>query len=247
MKRSSLAVSTILAALLASPAVAAAQLVVQFDAANPPFMFDKGGAAAGLYPAVFAEAFKRAELTVKLQAVPWKRALAALDEGQVGVGGIYQNAERLAKYDFSPAIFEERIAIYVAAGQEAGGKLEELFGKRVGVLRGWSYGDAFDAAAAAGKITKEELESDGQNLTKLAGGRLDAVLAIVESGDAQVKALKLEGKVKRRPGLLVTNPVYLAFSKGAGKKDVLAKLAQAVQAMKKDGSFDAIVKAELSR
>ncbi len=237
----------VLGLLSVAPRQVLGQVTVQFDAANPPFMFQRGGAPAGLYPVLFAEAFRRAGVKATLRAVPWRRALAALDAGRAGVGGIYQNAERAAKYDFSPPFFQERIAIYFPAGKDASGTLEDLLGKRVGVLRGWSYGDAFDAAAAAGKLSREEVESDEQNLRKLAGGRLDAVLAIVESGDEQVRAAKLETRVKRLPGLLLTNPVHLAFAKSADKKDVLAKFAAAIEAMKKDGSFDAIVKAELGR
>lgn len=77
-------------------------------------------------------------------------------------------------------------------------------------------------------------------------GRLDAVVAIVESGDAAVKALALGAKVKRLPKELAVNEVYLAFGKSAGKRAVLASFDKAIEAMKKDGTFEAIVKKSFS-
>lgn len=91
------------------------------------------------------------------------------------------------------------------------------------MLRGWSYGDAFDGAAAAGKLTKEEVESDELNFKKLGSARVDAVLAIVEAGDAQIAAQGLQAQVKRPQGLLATNQVFLAFSKAAAQTELLAR------------------------
>mgnify|MGYP003339158857 CR=1 FL=1 len=88
---------------------AAAKDLVLFDEANPPYMYGSEGKAVGIYPALLAEAFKRAGIEVECQAGPWKRDLAGLDAGANGVGGIYKNAERLLKYDYSDKLFDEVI------------------------------------------------------------------------------------------------------------------------------------------
>lgn len=222
----------------------AAQETVQFDAANAPFMFAaKDGSAAGLYPALFKEAFKRMGVKVTLAAVPWKRALADTDAGIAGTGGIYQNSDRLKKYDFSDPYYEERLAIYVMAGKEFKFEnLADLTGKSFSVLKGWSYGDEFDNAVKAGKIKSDDGATDDQtNFKKLTIGRCDAVISVVESGTASIQALKLEGKVVSLPKLLVTNKVYLAFGKTANKTKVLADFNKAIAAMQKDGTFKSIV------
>lgn len=235
---------TIVAGLLfAAAAHLGAQELVQFDQANPPFMYSKGGQAAGLYPALFNEAFSRMRVNAVLSAVPWKRALDDTDNGKSGTGGIYQNSDRLKKYDFSEPFFEERLAIFVPAGKEFPfAKLEDLFGKSFNVLSGWSYGDSFDAAVKAGKIASDGGASNDQNnFLKMMNGRNDAVIAIVESGEAAIKTLKLQGKVKMLPNYLVVNKVYLAFGKSARKTAVLAAFNKAMSEMKKDGAFDKIV------
>jgi polar amino acid transport system substrate-binding protein len=221
-----------------------AQEIVQFDAANAPFMYAaKDGKAAGLYPALFKEAFNRMGVKVTLNSVPWKRALSDTDAGLAGTGGIYQNADRLKKYDFSDPYYEERLAIYVLAGKEFKfDSIADLTGKTFSVLKGWSYGDEFDNAVKAGSIKSDDGATDDQtNFKKLAIGRCDGVISVVESGTASIQALKLEGKVVALPRLLVTNKVYLAFAKTANKTKLLADFNKTMAAMEKDGSFKSIV------
>ncbi|OHE64658.1 MAG: hypothetical protein A2Z99_19630 [Treponema sp. GWB1_62_6] len=225
-----------------------AQELVQFDQANPPFMYAKGEVAAGLYPALFKEAFSRMGVRTELTAVPWKRALDDTDAGRAGTGGIYQNSERLKKYDFSEPFYEERLAIFVPTGKEFGfDKMEDLYGKSFNVLSGWSYGDDFDAAVKAGKITSDSgATNDKSNFLKMMDGRNNGVISIVESGEAAIKALKLEGKVKMLPKFLVINKVYLAFGKTARKEQILAAFNKAMYDMKRDGTFNKIVEESFS-
>lgn len=220
---------------------------VMLDVSNPPFMYGGDGKALGVYPAILAEAFKKMGVPLEMEAVPWKRAIAAIDEGKAGVGGIYKNEERLKKYDYSDKLFDEVILVYVRKGAEfefTG--VPSLAGKKVGVLRGWSYGDDFDAAAKAGKITADEAEGDGQNFAKLAAGRVDAVLAVRESGDINLASPDTAKAVVALSTPLSNSPSFLAFNKSANKGEVLAKFNATLAQMKGDGSMDKLVKAILS-
>lgn len=220
-----------------------AQELVQFDAANPPFMFVKDREPAGLYPRLFQEAFRRMGLPVVLGTVPWKRALADTDDARAGIGGIYQNTERLKKYDFSSPYYAERLAIYVPAGKVFDFKsVNDLRGKTLNVLKGWSYGDEYDSMVKSGAVKSDDgATSDELNFRKLMDGRNDGVISVVESGEAVIRALNLEGKVVMLPKLLHVNPVYLAFSKRAHKNALLADFDKAIAAMKADGTFERLV------
>ncbi|MES2949963.1 MAG: transporter substrate-binding domain-containing protein [Pseudomonadota bacterium] len=221
--------------------------VVCVDAANPPFMSSVDGKAAGLYPALIASALQTAGVSAQLDARPWKRCIADIDAGTVGVGGIYKNDERSKKYDFSEQIFVEKMAVYFnkAHAIDFTG-VDKLMGKRVGVVRGWSYGDEFDKAVKDGKITVDEVAADAQNFQKLAAGRVDAVLAIDEAGTAALKGGKFAG-VEKSPRYLFENPTFLAFSKGAKQTDVLTKFNKAIADMKKNGQLNKIATTELSK
>ena len=222
-------------------------IVVDVDAENPPFMSSRAGDAVGLYPALIRAALGRCHDHVRVQAKPWKRAFVEIDKAQAGVGGLYRNAERLAKYDFSDPIYVENIAVFYRTVQPFDFRtVADLYGKRVGVLRGWSYGDDFDVAKRNGSIATEEVSSDRSNFLKLTDGRLDAVLAIEESGQAAMAASGLHG-IEQANAYLASYPVYLAFSKKAAKSDLLACFNKALAGMKQDGAFERIVGQELGR
>lgn len=216
---------------------------VTFDQENPPFMYLKGDAPGGLYPALVGEAFKRMGEQVKMECYPWKRVIAGADAGEWGVGGIYQNAERLKKYDYSKPIFEEKIMVFALKGGEfqfAG--VADLSGKVVGVMRGWSYGDDFDKAAADGKVTKEEIESDEMNFSKLIAGRVDAVLATPETWAGLKDKLDKDGKVVMLATPMTVNKTYLVFNKSAGKTALLEKFNGVIEAMTADGTIEKLAK-----
>lgn len=120
-------------------------------------------------------------------------------------------------------------------------KIDDLFGKTVGVISGWSYGDEFDKAVNDGHIKVDATTDDRTNIKKLGLGRIDAVLAIIESGDAAINAEQLGTRIKRAATLLTINKVYIAFNKSAKKTSLLAQFDSTIAAMKKDGSFNALV------
>jgi polar amino acid transport system substrate-binding protein len=222
--------------------------VIAFDEGNPPFMYTSNGKAAGVYPALIAEAFKRMNVDVEIQAVPWKRALEGLDRGINAVGGIYKNGDRLKKYDYSEKLFDEVITVYVQAGKGAAFKgIDSLKGKTVGVIRGWSYGDDFDEAVKNKVLTVEPVAGDSQNFHKLVESRLDGVLAIKESAAAEIASSGLADKIEALSPPMSSNPSFLAFAKSSNKTDLIAKFNAALADMHRDGSFDKIVSSVLAK
>ncbi|CAH2602269.1 Amino acid ABC transporter substrate-binding protein [Rhodovastum atsumiense] len=235
-----------LAIATASPARAGERILI--DEANPPFMYADAGKPAGIYNALISEAFRRIGLAADMSAAPWKRAIAGLDAAENGVGGIYSNAERQRKYDFSDKLFDEVIVVYVPKARAFGfSGVDSLKGKTVGVIRGWSYGDDFDAAVKAGTIRTEETASDASNFAKLALGRIDAVLAIREAGKVAMAAQGVGEKVTALDPPLSSNPSFLAFSRQAGKGELLGRFNTALGAMRRDGSFERITAAALAK
>jgi polar amino acid transport system substrate-binding protein len=232
--------------LVCLPAPTSAEpVLVLVDTANPPFMFlTSEGKASGIYPAIIAEAFERMGVPVKVSAVPWKRALATIAIGDAGVAGIYKTNERSEKYDFSDVLFVEKVQVIVLVGKTFPfSGIQSLQGKRLGVLRGWSYGDEFDKAKEEGLFTVEEVESDAQNLAKLKNDRLDAVLAIKESGDASMSGFGSARAFVALEPPLSEKPTFLAFSKQANNTELLKSFSNALTAMRKDGTWDKIVMA----
>lgn len=231
----------LLSSIAAIPAHAEAALLVDVDSGNPPFMFGTATQAEGFYPELVVAAFERMKRPVQLSAKPWKRALAELDIGIAGVAGIYKTEERVKKYDFSEPLFTERMAVYYNVSQPVRYKeLSDLYGKRIGVLLGWSYGDAFDRARSERKFVVEEVYNDSQNFEKLAQGRVDVVLAIEQVGAIQLRNIRFSA-IERSPAILAEKTTHLALPKQMRAGGLLVEFNQVLQDMRKDGSYARIL------
>ncbi|WP_284614452.1 substrate-binding periplasmic protein [Aquabacterium humicola] len=231
---------------LLSPPVAAQERVA-VDSQNAPFMYADGERAAGLYPALLQAGFDRIGVPVRIEALPWSRALAALEQAEIGVGGIYKNSERVQKYDYSAPIFVEKLVLYVRRDKpRAFAGVPDLAGLRIGVIRGWSYGDAFDAARRGGHLQAEEVASDAQNFSKLEQKRLDAIVAVEQAGTAQLASGQYPSVIAL-PTPLAVNPTHLAFNKSANKRALLQRFDRALDAMRRSGEHDRLVERALLR
>lgn len=212
---------------------------VYVDAYNPPFMYKKNNDAAGIYPALVQAVFSELGEEVAVQAVPWKRAIANLDRGKGGLGGIYKTKPRLEIYDYTDEIFSEEIMVYVPKGKAfAFSSVYDLAGKRLGVIRAWSYGEEFDEAREKGLFKIEERHDDASNFNKLVVGHLDALLAIKESAELIITKKSLSDKVEVLITPLVTISTYIAFSKKSDKRSLIQRINRAIKAMRRDGSYD---------
>ncbi len=228
------------------PTAQVAPVKIAVDEANPPFMYaDTAGKAAGIYPALLQAIFERMGMTAEVAAYPWKRALELSEKGEVAVGGIYKNEKRLQIYDYSDALYSEKMLIYVQKGK--GFKFatpDDLKGKQVGVLTGWSYGDAFDQAKEKKVFTVQDVSNDVDNFEKLALGRVDCVVAVEAGGTKIIQEKQYTAKIEALPTPLTVNDTYLVFAKNAQQGDLLKTFNATLAAMKQDGSYAALTGGE---
>ncbi len=237
--------STVLIAAISNLSVAAEKLVINIDEQNAPFMYAKDDNVEGIYPAVIAAAFRHMNVVLTIRAKPWKRCIYEIDTGTAGIGGIYKNTEREQKYDFSAPIFVEKLVVYFNATKPLSfTKIDDLKDRDIGVRMGWSYGDDFDAARKANVFTTQEVGTDEQNFWKLEAGRIDAAIAIAESG--------IRYMPKCKNVVAATTPLsqiqsFLAFSKTNNRTSLLRQFDQAIADMKKSGEFQTILNEEVSK
>lgn len=229
---------------------------VLFDEDLPPYAYRLSGEAhraRGIYPELTAEAFHRLGLRTALEPTPWARAMAELDAGRAGVCGLYSTGQRLLLHDFSSPLFEERLHLVVPVGSDMpealagpdGDPLAVLRGMRLGVVRGWSYGDTLDAARTAGAFVAEEAGSEAQNMLKVAGGRLDGAIITREGAMWLQERLGLTRLVAVAPLPLAVLPVHLAFRRQAGQRELLRAFDAAIRDMRADGTYARIVERAL--
>ncbi len=236
---------SLLFAGMAVGATPPAAILINVDIANPPFMYGIQGKAMGVYPRLIQAAFRHMDSPVLVEAKPWNRTLMEGEHGLAGVGGLYKNSERLTKFDYSDQLFVERLVVYFNMLKPvAFSGVEDLKGKRIGVIRGWSYGDDFDRMRKDGDFTVEAVASDEQNFRKLEAQRLDAVITIREAGAVLAPKFKDLGCA---PTPLALNPTFLAFAKSAYRAALLKQFNSALMQMQKSGEFQKIIAEEFSR
>lgn len=225
----------------AAAGAAPAQVRIGVDSQNAPFMYARADVATGLYPLLLRAAFDRMNEPVRIEPMPWSRALQQLDQAEAGVGGIYKNTERMQKYDFSAPIFVERLLLYARRDRPPRfTSVADLGGLRIGVIRGWSYGDAFDRARRSGQLLVEEVAADAQNFSKLESGRLDAVVAVEQAGSAQLASGAFPS-VAALPVPLAMNATHLAFHKAAQLRPLLERFDAAIAALRRTGEHERLV------
>ncbi|WP_020587440.1 substrate-binding periplasmic protein [Desulfobacter curvatus] len=225
----------------------AQDLEIAVDNANPPFMYNDAGKAAGLYPAMLTAIFSKMNVPVKVSAYPWKRVLKMGKDGAAGIGGIYKNPDRLKIFDYSDSIFSERLVLFINKDKAFNySGVKDLSGKKVGILLGWSYGADFDEAKAQKAFIAEEGKSDEANFKKLTQGWLDCVVAIELAGQKLIAQEKLQDKIVMSGTPVAINDTYLVFAKSLDKKSLLTQFNNALAGMKNDGSYDGIIKGVIS-
>lgn len=160
-------------------AAASLNLDVSFDEGAFPLQYGLAdGTAAGLYPLIVAAVGQRLGWALQLRARPFKRILSDLASGDTCAGALVRTPEREAYALFSNPYYTERLQVYSMRGAARPFQgLSDLAGRRVGVIRGWSYGAEFDAARQIGGFEVEEVATDRQNFVKLFRERLDYVIA----------------------------------------------------------------------
>ncbi len=223
-------------------------LRIGFDAASVPTMYaDAKGAPAGIYPAIVRTAFERMGEPVELVVEPFKRLVAEMLAGRAAAGAVVRTPERLAVADYSSDYFTEHLSLFQRAdAARQVSTVDDLRGLTVGVIRGWSYGEAFDSARAQRLFSVDETDSDAKNFSKLQLGRLDAVLA-TELAGRLLLVDALAGQIVAAPRSLVSIGIALAIPKRLAATRLLQRFDEAVAGLRRDRLIEAIVSAELER
>ena len=228
----------------ASPAPPA---VIGFDEGSLPTMYRSGTspAARGIYPALVGAAFALMRRPCELRALPFKRMLTEVNAGQLIAGAVIRTPEREQRWLFSQPYFLERLAVYATGAPYQG--LDSLQGRRVGVIRGWSYGEAFDTARRQGRFVCEDVSSDVHNFAKLLRGRIDYAVVTELGGRMLQQLAAYEGRVTAGAAVLGATAIHLAVPRAQGSgAALLAAFNAAAEQLQRDGLVEPLVSREVA-
>lgn len=235
-----------LLSLMAASSALAQPVVVASDENLPPFSFVENGKVKGVDVDMLREAARRTHVELDIQPMPWKRVLQALRQGEVPLAmPLFRTPEREAFADYLAPVHVSMMGLFVRRDRVfAYNGVDDLLGKRLGVMRGFAMQDELDAAIKAGRVQVEEGTTVGQNIGKLILGRVDVFINNVASTYYQLRATPAAAQIVLLPVLLQEHrPAFLAASRAAraaGKPGVEA-LGKALQQQMQDGTYQKIV------
>ena len=212
-----------------------------------PFKWAENGKRIGPIIDIMAEAARRADLAVELVPLPAKRIDAYLADGRIdGAFGLSRKASRERSALFlDPPIALLDAHLFVIRGKEfpfAG--IEDLYGKKIGLVRGLVFGAAFDAAVRGNRFSIENANTYDSLLKMLLRRRVDAVASPVPVLIYHIQKMGLSERVVAlaRP-LRPDFGLHVVVSRAASifqQPGRIQRLETALKNMAQDGVFESI-------
>lgn len=181
------------------------------------------------------------------QLFPWKRAYTLALSGKGGIIGLSMTSERLKSFDYSEIMYYDDLLLVVLKGNEFNfSNIKDLKGKKVGALRGASYGEDFEK----GKKDLFTVEEDGngkQRLLKLLHNRID--IAIIGPGKGAINKIiqSNEMLMKEKDAFVILptpfkrDPNYLGFPKEMQMQNFLTEFNSILQKGNDSGVIQKII------
>jgi polar amino acid transport system substrate-binding protein len=207
---------------------------------------DKSQANKGFLSEIVVKAFKKEGLNAILEFKPWKRIEATeIEENQRVSFGWIKTHERSKRWLYSDVIMNTTtVFITPKAKGFKWSTLDDLKPFRIGVSRGYSYGNEFDAMRAQFKI--QEAASDEQNIKKLVNGRID-IFPIDPYVGARIIRDKLSSEEAAKlvmvsePNLGEDGMFAVCSKKYSSCESLLNKFNAGLAKMKSEGTLQSII------
>ncbi len=183
------------------------------------------------------------EYSIKYESYPSKRAIQMMMKGvkidMTLESPLFVKEGTNIFYDFSEIVTTTKDIVITKKGSDlVYTKPEDLYGKTIAVIRGYSYG-IFDALKKEGKIKYEVLNQHQQALKFLQLGRADALFGNIHVHPYHIKELGLElSDFNFSEKTLFEFDLAFQVRKDIG---VLPKLNKFIRKIKSDGTLDKII------
>jgi polar amino acid transport system substrate-binding protein len=227
-----------LAWLLHRPAWAQPAAVRVVGSADPPYRVFGPDGASGLYYDLLNEAAHRLGWAVSYQEVPSARAFRMMELGEADLmmGPLRTpERERFLSYCQVRLPVEDK-AFYTLAGAAPLRGLDDLQGRRIAVQRGKRYGATFDADT---RLQRHEVGDYRAAFEMVARGRVDVAVLPERQGDALLRESRLD--LVKQPWRLPGEIPHVVLARRSPWLSRQRELERAFQAMREDGSWQAIV------
>lgn len=207
----------------------------------PPFTYaDARGNAAGIEVEVMEEVARRLGLTIDVTILPWPRMLSMMRSGELDcMFAAFHTEERASYMQFTQIpIHVSRLAIYThRAGVFPLTRLEDLRGRRIGLIRDFQTVPALDDALARGDFAEVTIGTSFRQLfDQLAARRIDVVIVnhhVAENILAEMGA----HDIIELPYALSSNSAFVTFTRQRSFATLIPKINYALFEIIADGTY----------
>jgi len=163
---------------------------------SPPVRIFNNNILSGIHSDILQELLKDTDIELLFKELPSTRSKIMLQNGEIDAYiGMLKTPEREKIYYFcEPPLYEiSAKAFYLKKGSGIKiDKYEDLYGLKIGVLRGSLDFKRFNTDE---KLIKEYATTNIQNFNKLISGRIDVVIRTENVGDYLVKSKDYSDKI----------------------------------------------------
>ncbi|OUR95238.1 hypothetical protein A9Q84_15460 [Halobacteriovorax marinus] len=214
---------------------------------NEPSCFENiEGEIVGVDVEIIREAFKRLKIPIQFKLAPLRRVLRNIKNGSVD-GAIsmlhYSEREQFYHYSNNP-LHNSKLLVYVNRNTHFEYKsLSDLYGKQIGIRRGYNFSKEFDQAKKDRLFSVVELENSVQLIKMLKKNRLDLIIDKQRTIDFILKTSLGDLKAVGQMGLDL--PAYFVFSKLSkirNKEELIMKIDNILKTMTLQGEISKIVR-----
>lgn len=229
--------------LLAIPVAAQEKTLLAAGDPWPPFL-DPSQPQLGLTVELVRSAYATQGYTVKVAVVPWARAENGVREGRYDVLlNVWMTEERKAYLVYTHPFALNEVTFIKRKGDPFTFEgFASLKGKRIGVIRGYGYEEAF---LRSDLFQRDEATSLMENVHKLLAKRIDLTLddaIVAQSVIASNDPALLERVQFVEKGLSI-NPLHLASGKANPRaQELVEAFNRGLARIKADGTYQKILK-----
>lgn len=199
----------------------------------PPYQVMNGSEVSGFSTELVQAVLSRMGIASDpIMAQPWKRALYSLEKG-------HADALFSANYTFQRTAFalypDEPLIqspwVVWSRGSNAIRTLDDLKGKKIGVVQGYSYTPEFWEFIRAW-CDVDPATTDETNFRKLEGGRLDALVAELGNGHYLVSTLGLSTITAQHSLEIKRDGLFIIFNKQNVSRDFVQNFSNELKRFK---------------
>jgi len=207
----------------------------------PPYIIDSQedkGIAHEIVSAAFSVQGYQLKHTIK----PWSRALREVSTQRYDIAlTVWKSSERLEYLYFSePYLINSLVFVTLNGNSFDYHGLKSLVGKRIGVLRGYAYDDAFMSSNEFDRLDADDIAT---NIKKLKVGRIDALIVdkiffhwFIKNNDLNMDDFELV----KQP--LSENPLYIAISREHPRKErIISAFNAGLKSLQESGRISVLI------